>query len=34
MVAIRRDEPAASTLELLGLDGRVDAVNGDICDRG
>jgi CDP-glucose 4,6-dehydratase len=34
MVLIRRDEPAASTLELLGLAGRVDVVPGDICDAG
>jgi CDP-glucose 4,6-dehydratase len=34
VVAIKRDEPAASTLAMLGLDGRVDAVKGDICDPG
>ena len=34
MVAIKRDEPAASTLAMLGLNGRVDAVKGDICDPG
>ena len=34
VVAVRRDEPAASTLELLGLAGRVDVVHGDICDAG
>jgi CDP-glucose 4,6-dehydratase len=34
VVAIKRDEPAASTLAMLGLDGRVDAVNGDICQTG
>ena len=34
VVAIRRDEPAASTLELLGLSAHVDTVRGDICDEG
>jgi CDP-glucose 4,6-dehydratase len=34
VVAIKRDEPAASTLAMLGLDARVDAVKGDICDDG
>ena len=34
VVAIRRDEPAASTLELLGRAGEVDTVHGDICDEG
>jgi CDP-glucose 4,6-dehydratase len=34
VVAIRRDEPAASTLGLLGLSARVDTVRGDICDEG
>jgi CDP-glucose 4,6-dehydratase len=34
VVAVRRDQPAISTLELLDLAGRVDAVNGDICDPG
>jgi CDP-glucose 4,6-dehydratase len=34
VVAVRRDEPAASTLELLGLAGRVDVVRGDICEPG
>jgi CDP-glucose 4,6-dehydratase len=34
VVAIRRDEPAASGLDLLGLSGRVDSVHGDICEEG
>ena len=34
VVAIRRDEPAASALELLGRAGEVDIVHGDICDEG
>jgi CDP-glucose 4,6-dehydratase len=34
VVAVRRDQPAISTLELLDLAGRVDAVNGDICEPG
>jgi CDP-glucose 4,6-dehydratase len=34
VVAIRRDEPATSLLELLGLADRVDVVTGDICDDG
>jgi CDP-glucose 4,6-dehydratase len=34
VVAIRRDEPAASSLELLGVAGRVDVVRGDICAPG
>ncbi len=34
VVAIRRDEPAASALELLGRAGEVDVVHGDICDEG
>ncbi len=34
VVAIRRDEPAASTLVMLGLAGHVDAVHGDICEDG
>lgn len=34
VVAVRRDEPVASTLELLGLAGRVDVVRGDICEPG
>ena len=34
VVAIRRDEPAVSPLELLGLQARVDVVPGDIRDEG
>ena len=34
VVAIRRDEPAASGLAMLGLTDRVNTVNGDICDQG
>lgn len=34
VVTIRRDEPTASALEMLGLGGRVDTVRGDICDDG
>jgi CDP-glucose 4,6-dehydratase len=34
VVAVRRDQPAISTLELLDLAGQVDAVNGDICEPG
>lgn len=34
VVAIRRDEPVASSLSLLGLSDRVDAVHGDICEPG
>jgi CDP-glucose 4,6-dehydratase len=34
VVVIRRDEPAVNSLALLGLDDRVDAVGGDICDAG
>jgi CDP-glucose 4,6-dehydratase len=33
VVAIRRDEPAASALELLGRAGEVDTVRGDICEE-
>ena len=33
VVALRRDEPAASALELLGLADRVDVVRGDVCDQ-
>ena len=33
VVAIRRDEPAVSPLELLGLEARVDVVPGDIRDQ-
>ncbi len=32
VVVIRRDEPAVSTLELMGLAHRVDTVAGDVCD--
>jgi CDP-glucose 4,6-dehydratase len=34
VVALRRDEPAASALELLGLGGRVDVVHGDVSADG
>jgi CDP-glucose 4,6-dehydratase len=34
VVAIRRDEPAASTLELLGRAAEVNTVRGDICEEG
>ena len=34
VVVIRRDEPAASALELLGRAGDVDTVHGDICEEG
>jgi CDP-glucose 4,6-dehydratase len=34
VVALRRDEPAVSTLAMLGLAERVDAVHGDVCDAG
>jgi CDP-glucose 4,6-dehydratase len=34
VIAVRRDEPAASTLDLLGLAGSVDVVRGDICEPG
>ena len=34
VVAVRRDEPAISSLGLLGLSERVDTVNGDICADG
>lgn len=33
VVALRRDEPAVSSLELLGLDRDVDVVHGDVCDE-
>jgi CDP-glucose 4,6-dehydratase len=33
VVALRRDEPAVSPLELLGLVDRVDVVHGDVCDE-
>jgi CDP-glucose 4,6-dehydratase len=34
VVALRRDEPAVSSLELLGLDRDVDVVHGDVSDDG
>jgi CDP-glucose 4,6-dehydratase len=34
VVAIRRDEPAVTALDLLGLADRVDIVRGDICEEG
>ena len=34
VVAIRRDVPAVSALELLGRAGDVDSVSGDICEEG
>jgi CDP-glucose 4,6-dehydratase len=34
VVAIRRDEPAASGLAMLGLADRVDMVHGDVCQDG
>jgi CDP-glucose 4,6-dehydratase len=34
VVAIRRDEPAVSTLELLGLAEQIDVVPGDVCADG
>lgn len=34
VVAIRRDQPAVSALELLGGAGAVDTVHGDICQEG
>jgi CDP-glucose 4,6-dehydratase len=34
VVAIRRDEPAVSTLALLGRAEEVDTVSGDICEEG
>jgi CDP-glucose 4,6-dehydratase len=34
VVVVRRDEPAISSLALLGLTGGVDVVSGDICDQG
>jgi CDP-glucose 4,6-dehydratase len=34
VVAIRRDDPALSSLELLGLEREVDVVHGDICEEG
>ena len=34
VTAIQRDEPVISSLVLLGLDGHVDTVHGDICEPG
>ena len=34
VVAIRRDEPVASGLDLLAISDRIDTVRGDICDEG
>ena len=34
VVALRRDEPAATALGLMGLADRVDVVPGDVCDAG
>jgi CDP-glucose 4,6-dehydratase len=34
VVVIRRDEPVASTLAMLGLADRVSTLSGDICDPG
>jgi len=34
VVALRRDEPATSALEMLGRAGDVDTVHGDICEEG
>lgn len=34
VVTIRRDEPTASPLAMLGLAASVDVVHGDICDPG
>jgi CDP-glucose 4,6-dehydratase len=34
VVVIRRDEPAAPGLELLGVADRVSTVRGDICEEG
>jgi len=34
VVTVRRDEPAASTLALLGVGDRIDVVHGDICSDG
>jgi CDP-glucose 4,6-dehydratase len=34
VVAVRRDEPAVSALGLLGRDGEVSTVHGDICEAG
>jgi CDP-glucose 4,6-dehydratase len=34
VVVVRRDEPVLSSLELLGLDGDVATVRGDVCEPG
>jgi CDP-glucose 4,6-dehydratase len=34
VVAVRRDEPAITGLQLLGLERHVDVVGGDVCDPG
>lgn len=34
VVALRRDEPGVSSLELLGLDDQVDIVHGDVSTDG
>jgi len=34
LVAVQRDSPALSALELLGLANRIDIVHGDICTDG
>ena len=33
VVALRRDQPALSSLELLGLEREIDVVHGDVCDE-
>jgi CDP-glucose 4,6-dehydratase len=33
-ITLRRDEPAISSLELLGLEREVDVVHGDVCEDG
>jgi CDP-glucose 4,6-dehydratase len=34
VVALRRDEPAVTALELTGDAARVDVVSGDVCEEG
>jgi CDP-glucose 4,6-dehydratase len=34
VVAVRRDEPALTSLRLMGLERQVDVVAGDICEPG
>jgi CDP-glucose 4,6-dehydratase len=34
VVALRRDEPAVSALEAMGLDRRIDVVHGDVTSDG